>query len=75
MKGMRQEECKCQGDLRPPEWWRLLQYSDSELKRVFLEVFLEFSWLWKIGNLQNVHSLRNDDDEVHGAVCESTRLL
>ena len=72
---MRQEECECQGVLRPLEWWRLLQYSASELKGSFLEVFLEFSWFWKMGNLQNVYFLRDDADGVHGAVCESTRLL
>ena len=72
---MRQEECECQGVLRPLEWWRLLQYSASELKGSFLEVFLEFSWFWKMGNLSNVYFLRNGTDGVHGAVCESTRLL
>ena len=45
------------------------------LKSSFLEVFLEFSWFWKIRNLQNVYFLRNGIDGVHGAVCESTRLL
>ena len=57
------------------EWWRLLQYSVSDLKGSFLEVFLEFSWFWKIGNLQNAYFLRDADTRVHGVVCESTRLL
>ena len=72
---MRQEECESQGVLRQLEWWRLLQYSASELKGSFLEVFLEFSWFWKMGNLKNVYFLRSGTDGVHGAVCESTRLL
>ena len=57
------------------EYLRLLQCSLCYLKSSFLEVFLEFFWLWKMENLQNADFLRDDNNRVHRVVRESTRLL